>query len=137
MANIVNHPGLKTILRLDAATCAAVAVLQLALPQPLSLWLGLAAPLLLGSAVFLLAYVGLLLVMARTANLWHWVLQLVVWGNVGWGLGCLALALGQPGVTTLGAAYLVLQALVVFVIAAWQWRMGRQGQVRFSAAQRA
>lgn len=133
MPNIVNHSGLKNILRLDAATCAAVAALQLALPQPLSLWLGLAVALLLGSAVFLLAYVGLLLVMARTAHLWPWVLQLVVWGNVGWGLGCLALAFGAFGITGLGVGYLLLQALTVFAIAAWQWRMGREGQASFAA----
>jgi hypothetical protein len=137
MPNIVNHSGLKNILRLDAATCAAVAALQLALPQALSQWLGLAVPLLLGSAVFLLAYVGLLLVMARTAQLWPWVLQLVVWGNAGWGIGCLALAFAASGVTGLGVAYLLLQALTVFAIAAWQWRMARRGQAPFSALQQA
>lgn len=133
MPNIVNHPGLKTILRLDAMSCAAVAALQLLLPQQLSLWLGLPVPLLLGSAVFLLAYVGLLLLMARASHIWPWLLQLVVWGNAGWGLACLAVAFALPGITGLGAAYLVMQALTVFAIAAWQWRMARHGTAQLAA----
>lgn len=131
MSNLVNHAGLKTILRLDAVTCAAVAALQLTLP--LSALLGLAAPLLIGSAVFLVGYVVLLLVMAQARHIWPWLLQLVVWGNVGWGLGCLALAATLAGVTGLGIAYLVVQALAVFAIAAWQRRMGLQGRAPMPA----
>lgn len=137
MPNIVNHPGLKTILRLDAATCAAAAALQLAIPRPLESWLGLPAPLLVGSAVFLLAYVGVLLLMARAGQLRPWQLQLVVWGNVGWALGCAALAVGLPGVTGLGTMYLLAQAAAVLAIAAWQWRMGRAGLGPVAAMQRA
>lgn len=125
MQNLVNHSGLKTALKLDAATCAAVAVLQLALANPLNALLGLAVPLLVGSAVFLLVYVALLLMMARSENIWPWLLQVVISGNVGWGLACLALAADLPGVTGLGIAYLLMQTVTVFVIAAWQWRMGR------------
>lgn len=137
MSNIVNHPGLKTILRLDAATCAAVAILQLGFASQLSPWLGLAAPLLVGSAAFLLIYVGLLLWMSRASHLVPWLLQLVVWGNVGWGLACLALAFGLPGITGLGVAYLLLQAITVCAIAAWQGRMGRQGHTQFAAVRQA
>ncbi|QNN58555.1 hypothetical protein H9K76_06870 [Diaphorobacter ruginosibacter] len=137
MSNIANHPGLKTILRLDAVTCAAVAALQLALPGQLHAWLGIAPALLIGSAVFLLAYVALLLVMARAGSLWNWLLQCVVIGNVGWGIGCLVLALALPGTTALGKGYLAVQALCVFVIAAWQWRAGLQGRPSFPAARHA
>ncbi len=137
MSNIVNHASLRTILRLDAVTCAMVAALQLAFPRQLSPWLGLAAPLLLGSALYLLFYVGLLLSMAQAPRIKTWLLHLVVWGNVGWGLGCLALSFGLPGTTALGVAYLLMQALTVFVIAAWQWRAGRQGHVQGEAMQHA
>lgn len=137
MRSIANHPGLKTILLLDAATCTAVAVLQFCLSQVLSQWLGLAVPLLMGSAVFLLVYSGLLLGMARASNIWHWLLRLVVWGNVAWGLGCLLLAFSAGGVTQLGTAYLLLQAIVVFAIAACQWSMGRKGPAPLGRTQQA
>lgn len=133
MSDIVNHQGLKAILRLDAVTCAAVAVLQLGGHQPLSIWLGLSVPLLLGSAVFLLLYVALLLSMARASQLNAWLLHLVVWGNVAWGVGCLALAFGMTRITELGMAYLLIQAITVAVIAAWQVRAGRRGGVRGTA----
>ncbi|MBH1963252.1 MAG: hypothetical protein I8H77_02890 [Comamonadaceae bacterium] len=126
MSNVVNHPGLKAILLLDAATGVAVAALQLAVPQLLSSWLGLSVPILVGSAVLLLGYVAWLLGMAFSSQFKGWVLQLLVWGNVGWALACLAVAVSMTGVTKLGMAYLVVQALTVFAFAALQWRMGRE-----------
>lgn len=137
MSAISNHPGLKTILTLDAIVCAAAAALQLAFANPLSPLLGLAVPLLVGSGVFLVAYVALLLLMARAENIWPWLLQLVVCGNVAWGLGCLVLAFDVPGVTGLGTAYLLVNTLAVFVVAALQWRMGKQGQSRMAVGARA
>ncbi|QIL81045.1 hypothetical protein G7047_14920 [Diaphorobacter sp. HDW4A] len=126
MPTVTNHSGLRNILRLDAVTCSAVAVLQLVLAQPLASLLGLDSMLLIGSAIFLLGYVCLLLATAHAMNIWTWLLQVIVIGNLGWGLGCLALTVGASGVTRLGQAYLALQAVVVFVIAAWQWRAGSQ-----------
>lgn len=126
MPNVVIHPRLKTILLLDAGTGIAVAALQLALPQFLNAWLGLAVPLLWGSAVLLLGYVALLIGMAFSSQIKRWVLQLLIWGNLAWAIACLALAFTLTSATTLGVGYLLVQTFTVLAFAALQWRMGRE-----------
>ncbi|WP_028605776.1 hypothetical protein [Ottowia thiooxydans] len=133
MSNVVNHPGLKAILLLDAAIGVVVAALQLAAPQLLSSWLGLAVPLLVGSAVLLLGYVALLLGMAFASHFKRWVLHLLVWGNVSWGIACLALAAGLSSATKLGIAYLLIQAFTVFAFSAWEWHLAREGRAQLVA----
>jgi hypothetical protein len=114
-------PLLKTALLADAGVSAAAALLQLAAAAPLAGLLKLPQPLLFESGLFLVAYVALLLVMARSARLAVPLVMLVVVGNVGWALACLALAtLAAPA--ALGVAYLVLQALAVLAFAALEYR---------------
>ncbi len=123
MLSIQPTPFLRRLLVLDALTCSAVAALQLVALSPLVELLGLSAPLLFGSAVFLIAYVALLVAMARSRRVWSWLLPLIVAGNTAWGMACLMLAAGGwLPVTALGQAYLAIQALAVFVFAALQWR---------------
>ena len=113
----------RRLLLADALVCLAAAVLHLALTGALVSLLGLPAPLLTASGVFLLAYVALLVAMARGHAVWSWLFPLIVVGNVGWGLGCIGLSLaGSAGLTPLGHAYLWANALAVFVFAALEWR---------------
>ncbi|MGB3068919.1 MAG: hypothetical protein WBC18_10240 [Ottowia sp.] len=123
MLSIHPTPFLRRVLLLDAITCTAAAALQLLGTAALGQWLGLGTPLLVGSAVFLVGYVALLIAMARAARVWSWLLPFIVAGNTAWGLACLALAFGgvMP-VTGLGKAYLVVQALAVFVFAELEWK---------------
>ncbi|MET4576264.1 hypothetical protein [Ottowia thiooxydans] len=135
MSNVAIHSFLKNVLLLDAVTGVAVAALQLALPQLLSSWLGLAVPLLVGSAFLLLGYVALLLWMAFAGRVGRWVLQFLVWANVAWALACLALAIGMTGVTKLGMAYLAVQAITVLAFAGLQWHLGREGRAKSLSVQ--
>lgn len=113
--------ALRAALRADAGVSAAAAALQLLAGTALNTATGLPSPLLLGSGVFMVGYVALLLVLASRARLWRPLVGLVIVGNGLWALGCVALAFGGPAaINSLGQAYLLLQALGVALLAAWQ-----------------
>lgn len=118
---------LRIALVVDAVATGALAALQLALPDVLSRLLMLPRGLLLETGAFLVAYVLLLVVMARSQRLWSWLVGTVVIGNGLWAVGCLALPTAggvEPG--ALGVAYLAMQALAVLVFAAAQYLGMRQ-----------
>jgi hypothetical protein len=115
---------LRAALWTDAVVSASAGALQLAGGDALAAAFGLPPSLHLYSGVFLLAYAALLVAMARASRLPAALLALVVFGNLGWALGCIGL-LGGLDPTPLGAAWLGLQALAVVVFAAWEgagWR---------------
>jgi hypothetical protein len=121
---------LRLALVVDAAATGALAVLQLALPDALSRLLMLPSGLLLETGAFLVAYVLLLVVMARSQRLWSWLVKTVVVGNGLWAVGCLALlatSAVEPG--ALGVAYVAMQALAVVVFACAQYLGMRQSAV--------
>ncbi len=122
MQSILPSRLLRLALVVDAAATGALAVLQLALPDALSRLLMLPRGLLLETGAFLVGYVILLVVMARSQRLWSWLVRTVVVGNLLWAVGCVALlATGavQPG--ALGMAYMAMQALAVMVFAGAQY----------------
>lgn len=120
MSSIYPSRFLKVALLADALACSALVVLQLTLPELLARYLQLPSILLTGSGLFLAVYVGLLIVLASSKSVWKAMIGLVVVGNVGWAVGCLALA-ALPGPSRLGVAYLVAQAAFVLVIARIEW----------------
>jgi hypothetical protein len=65
------HPSglLHAALILDALACVAVALLHLAMPQPLSDMLVLPRPLLKGTGIFLLLYTLLLVAMVNSREI--------------------------------------------------------------------
>lgn len=114
---------LKLALLADAAACAPLALLQIAMPQLLADQLGLPQALLTGTGIFLAIYTGMLLVLANSNAIWKSLADLIVIGNVGWAAGCIALAVAgivQPN--GLGSAYLLIQALAVLVLAGWEFK---------------
>jgi hypothetical protein len=114
-------PGrlLVAALRTDAAVSGAVALLQLAAAGLIGAWTQLASPLLFASGLFLVGYVGLLLLLAAARRVWRPLLWLVIGGNVLWALGAIALA-GAAGASALGIAYLALHAGSTLFFAAWE-----------------
>lgn len=120
MTSIYPTRFLRYALIADALACTALVVLQLSLPELLARQLRLPAVLLTGSGVFLALYVGMLIVLASSKSVWKAFVGLVVVGNVGWAVGCLAL-IGLAAPSGLGTAYLVAQALFVLVIARIEW----------------
>ncbi|MFT4101154.1 MAG: hypothetical protein QM674_08995 [Burkholderiaceae bacterium] len=114
---------LRIVLSIDAITCAAVGVLQVALSGLLTQWLGLGTTLLLETGWFLIGYAAFLLILSRSRAIRTGLLIAVIEANVVWGLGCLLLAFASDlPITALGKAYLCVQALSVFALAAMQWR---------------
>ena len=123
------HPSrfLKIALFADAVVSGAVALLQLLAGKLLAGLLALPAVLLLESGVFLIVYVALLLAMATRPRLWSWLVWAVIGGNVAWAVGCLSLlkvlpAFGGGPASSLGVAFLLVQAFTVLAFALLQWR---------------
>jgi hypothetical protein len=123
MKTIEPSAFLRGVLLADALVSGAVALVQLALASTLSEWLRLPSEMLMATGAFLVGYVIVLTVLARSARIssaWVW---LVVIGNVAWAIGCVALAaLGAVQPSGLGLAFLAVQAVTVLIFAALEYR---------------
>jgi len=109
---------LKLALYADAAGTVALAVLQLLLPSLLAEQLSLPTGLLTGSGIFMVGYTLMLVLLANATRVWAAAIQFIIIGNVGWAIGCLALAeTGIVAPSRLGIAYLVFQAVAVLLFA--------------------
>lgn len=119
MRSVTPSSLLKLALLTDAAVTAAVALLQLAAPDVLSAWLALPRALLLESGLFMAAYAGALLWLARRERVAVLPVQLIVAGNLGWALGCVGLLVAAAAIrpTALGYAYVGVQAVAVVAFA--------------------
>jgi len=114
---------LKLALWADAAVSGAVAVLQLAAADAMSDWLHLPRVLFVETGAFLVAYTLLLVVLARSRAVPSALIGLVVLGNVGWAVGCVALLVsGALSPAPIGVGYLLAQALIVLLFAVLQVR---------------
>jgi hypothetical protein len=112
---------LKTALAVDALVSAATAALQLTMPGLLAERLGLPYSLLLETGVFMVAYVVLLVGTVRSARVPAALVWAIVLGNAVWAAGCVVVwASGVFAPTALGTGFLVLQAVTVLALAAWQ-----------------
>lgn len=113
---------LRNVLFADAAVSLATGVLQLALTDALAGLLRLPAPLLTGSGLFMLVYASAIAFVATREPIMRTVVWVVVVGNLGWALACIALlASGLLAPTGLGTAWVLMQAAVVAVLAELQW----------------
>lgn len=112
---------LRTVLRLDAASCLLMAGLMLGMRGGLSDLLGL-PPILLTEAGVALALVGLFILWLgtreRAAPMLAW---LVVLGNCSWVISSFVALTMVPAVTGLGLAAVIGQAVAVLVFAALEW----------------
>lgn len=122
-ARTPTRPGslLRTALRLDAVVTGANGAAYLAAAPLLDDVLGLPTALLRGAGAFLLAFavaVWLVAARPRTSTV---AVEAVVAANVLWAVGSVvAVATGAGSPTTVGAVWLVLQAVVVAGFAALQ-----------------
>jgi hypothetical protein len=114
---------LRGALLADAVVSGAVALLQLALSGLLVELLRLPSSLLMGTGAFLVAYVALLIVLARSARVWPALIWIVVVGNVAWALGCVGLMFGaEVNPSPLGVAFLGVQAVTVLIFAGLEYK---------------
>lgn len=118
--NFASPRFLPTVLRIDAASCAATGLLQLAAAPALASLFGLPQPLLAATGGFLLAVCAFALVASRTP-VRRPLVALMVLGNALWVLGCLGLLLTGVAATGWGQAWLAVQAVAVGVLAELEW----------------
>ena len=113
---------LRNILRLDALSCLACGLLQVAIPASMASLMHLPQALVAYTGEFLLAYAAAVAFISTRSPLPRATVGLLVAGNLGWALACvLLLLLDQLQPTLLGTAYVVLQAVTVGVLAELQF----------------
>ena len=113
---------LRKVLLADAASCIATGALQVAFTSELARHLGISAALLTGTGWFLLAYAATVAFIATRDPIPRVFVWLLVAGNLGWAVACVALlASGWIAPTSLGVAWILAQAATVAVLAELQW----------------
>jgi hypothetical protein len=109
------------ILDFDALTCAAMGVVLTSSATTLAPLLALPRDLLFYAGGVLFPIALFMAVLARQARPWVSGVWLVVLGNAAWVVGSLAVLVAAAP-NALGAAFLVLQALVVALLALAEFR---------------
>jgi hypothetical protein len=122
MRTVIPSPLVKWSLVVDAVASGSIAALHLAAPDLLVRLLDLPRALLVETGAFLVAYVALLLLLARSRRLWTLLVGAVVAGNAAWAVASLLLPIsGLVAANAWGVAYIVVQALAVAGFAAAQY----------------
>ncbi|MCU0762642.1 MAG: hypothetical protein ACK40L_02995 [Hydrogenophaga sp.] len=120
--SLTSPSGLRKVLWFDAVTGVGTGAIQLSASGLLAGWLGLPVALLQGSGLAIFAFVALAAWLALQPSPSRAGLTVIVVCNFAWALGCLALVFGgAAGLTALGVAYLMVQAIAVLVLAELQW----------------
>jgi hypothetical protein len=121
--SVLTSPNfLRNVLWADAVSCLGSGLLQLLFTGAMAAMLGLPAALLSGTGIFLLVYAAAVGFVATRRPLPRAVIWLLVIGNLGWAVACVALlASGWVAATALGTGYVLVQALTVSVLAELQW----------------
>lgn len=110
--------SLRNLLLADAATCAAMGLALASGAAPLAALTGLPAALLSYAGLALLPIAAVMLLIALRPALQPAGTWLVIAGNAAWVVASLALLLsGWVAPTATGAAFVVVQALAVAVLA--------------------
>lgn len=120
---------LRTVLKLDAATCLGMAALVLPTAAALQEPLGIDAALLRSAAASLIP-IGLFMLWVGTrrdtsaAFVW-----LIIVGNVAWTAASVVAAADLPGMTSFGQTMVIAQGLGVLALALAEWAGLRQSNV--------
>lgn len=121
--SVLSSPNfLRNVLWADAASCLGSGALQLLLTGTMVSMLGLPGPLLTATGIFLLVYGAAVAFLATRNPVPRPIVWLLVVGNLGWAVGCVALMVsGMLPLTAVGKGYVLVQALTVAVLAELQW----------------
>jgi hypothetical protein len=115
-------PLLQFALLLDAVATAATGVALLLFGAELEALLGLPQWLLRPAAVFMLGYALVLALLVRREHLPRWAVWTIIVGNALWAVDCAILTFaGIFSPSTLGIAFLLAQAAIVFGFAELQY----------------
>jgi hypothetical protein len=136
MPSIIPSSFLKRVLLADAAVSGSVALLQLAAYKPLAALTGIPADLLLGTGIFLVCYVTLLITLARSTSVWTSMIWLVIAGNLAWAAAALAVA-ATLSATLVGEAFAAVHAIAVTTFACLEYRGLSASEAKPAGAARA
>jgi hypothetical protein len=118
MTNSNNLLSLKSLLALDAATCAAMGALLLLGSTPIAELTQIPASLLFWAGASLIPIAAFMAISSRTTPVPGWAVTLVVLGNLSWVAASIFLpAAGLIAPNSLGWAFLIGQAGVVAILA--------------------
>jgi hypothetical protein len=127
--SLIYHPAfLRTVLRIDAATCVATGLLMAAGSSLVSDLTQIPAGFLTPAGLSLFPIAAFITFVASRAQFWPLGVWLVIVGNIGWVLASIwLLAGGAIKPNMLGAAFVVVQAAAVAVLASLEFvGLGRQ-----------
>jgi hypothetical protein len=112
-----NTNPIRTLLLVDAATCAAMGALLVPYADLLNRWTHRPEPLLFYAGLSLFPIALFMVVAALRRPLMRWAVHITIAGNVLWVIGSAALLLGLIPVNSYGAAFILFQALAVALLA--------------------
>jgi hypothetical protein len=119
-------PFLRSILKLDAATCLAMAALLAPGASTLSPLLGIPSAILAGAGLSLVP-IGLFMLWLGTRDRAPAIFaHLVIAGNLAWTCASFILVAALQSITAAGTTLVIAQALAVAVFALLEWRGLRQ-----------
>lgn len=119
---------LRTVLKLDCASCLAMAAMLVIGAASLSDPFGIAAGFLQAAGMLLVPiglFIGWLGLRGEGAPLFVW---MVIAGNFGWTALSFIVASSLPTITAMGSAFVIAQAIAVLSLALLEWRGLRQSR---------
>ena len=112
---------LRTVLKLDAASCLAMAAIVIPMAGMLQEPLGIDAAALIAAAASLIPIGLFILWLGTRREAPAALVTIVVLGNIGWAVVSFATAGSVPAITFLGQAVVVGQGLAVLALAIAEW----------------
>lgn len=112
---------LRTVLKLDAASCLGMAAVVLAFAAGLQAPLGIDARILQGAAASLIPIGSFILWLGSRREAPAALVVLVIVGNIGWTAASLVAAASLGGITPIGQATVAGQGLAVLALALAEW----------------
>jgi hypothetical protein len=120
---MINDPSfLRTVLRIDAATCVAAGLLMSVGSGMIASLTQISSGLLISAGLSLFPIAAFIAFVALRSPLWFVGVWLVIAGNIGWVLASLWLLTGGAiNANALGSAFVLIQAVVVAVLAYFEY----------------
>ena len=112
---------LRTVLKLDAASCLAMGAIVIPMAGMLQEPLGIAAEALSAAAASLIPIGLFVLWLGTRREAPAPLVAIVILGNIGWAIASFAAAGSFPAITLLGQAVVAGQGLAVLVLAIAEW----------------
>lgn len=112
---------LRTVLKLDAASCLAMAAIVIPMAGMLQEPLGIEAGALSAAAASLILIGLFVLWLGTRREAPAALVAIVVLGNIGWAVASFAAAGSLPAITVLGQAVVAGQGLAVLALAIAEW----------------